>query len=107
MAEINSFSEGLDAVLEALRPYNNQAGEASFPRHADLGGARRIEAQSLRQWFENVSDTVCRGHPERIALEENIAVLAKVCWRENKRLFDTVAKLVQSPTLSAVSKVNS
>jgi len=86
MAEINSFSKGLDVVLEALRPYNNQAGESSFPPFVKLNDMRRRKGEPLRQWFENVTKTICKGNPERIAMEENIAVLAKVRWRENKRL---------------------
>lgn len=87
MAEVNSFSKGLDAILEALRPYNNQAGESSFPRHANVDGVRRDAARPLRHWLEDASNTLCEGHPERIAMEENIAVVAKVCWRASKRLF--------------------
>jgi hypothetical protein len=87
MPNINSFSKGLDGVLEALRPYNNQAGESSFPRHIDAGALRRGGDQSLRPWFQQICHNVCEDHPERIAMEENIAVLAKLRWRKKKQLF--------------------
>jgi len=87
MSNINSFSTGLDRVLEALRPYNNQAGKSSFPRNGNADSMRRGKGQSLHQWFSRVCQDICGGEPERIALEENIAVLAKLCWRDHKQLF--------------------
>ena len=87
MPDINSFSRGLDGVLEALRSYSNQAGESSFPRHTDAGQVRRAKGEALRSWFVRVCHEIFNDQPERIAMEENIAVIGKLRWRENRKLF--------------------
>lgn len=78
------FSDAVDALLQAVRPYGRDSSE--FPPALDETDARRNPGETLHEWFVRVVDQFCGGNPKRTALEDNIAVFVNLSWRHRKRL---------------------
>jgi hypothetical protein len=85
MANSRSFSEGVDDLLDALRPYGRQ-GAKVFPPMLDGTQARRGPGENLHQWFVRVVDQFCVGDPKRTAVEDQLAVFLKLGWNDQRRL---------------------
>ncbi len=84
MAESQSFSESVDRLLQAIRPYGQ--ARVCFPRSLNGADCRRDEGESLQQWFVRMVDQYCQGDPNLVALEDNIAVFVRTEWRGRTQL---------------------
>jgi hypothetical protein len=80
MADSQSFSDGVDNLLQTVRPHGRAA--SAFPPELDETQARRSPGENLHDWFVRMVDQVCDGEPKRIAIEHNIAVLLKLAWKD-------------------------
>lgn len=80
-----SFSNGVDRLLEAIRPYAGR-GEAHFPKVLNESEARLADNEDLHSWFVRLVDKFCGGEPERVALEENIGAFVTVRWLSKTEL---------------------
>lgn len=85
MRNSRSFSDGVDRLLDAIRPYAGQ-GEAHFPRGLDASKARLADNEEVHSWFVRLVDTFCEGEPKLVALEENIAVFVTLRWLSKTEL---------------------
>ena len=85
MANSRSFSEGVDDLLEAVRPYGRQ-GARVFPPKLDETQARRGPGENLHQWFVRIVDQFCDSEPKRTAVEDQLAVFLKLGWNDQRRL---------------------
>jgi hypothetical protein len=85
MAEARLFSEGVDRLLEAIRPYGG-LDRVAFPQNLTESGARRSPAEPLHAWFVRLVDAFCEGNPKRVAVEDNIAVFVRLVWKNKTRL---------------------
>lgn len=85
MAENPLFSEGVDRLLVAIRPYGG-LDRVAFPPSLTEADARRSPGESLHTWFERLVIKYCEGHPNRVAIEDNIAVFVRLVWTKKKRL---------------------
>ena len=81
MADGQSFSVGVDVLLQAVRHYGRRDTSA-FPPSLDESQARRSPGESLQEWFKRVVDRYCDGEPKRTAVEDNIAVFVKLKGRK-------------------------
>ncbi len=84
MPESRSFSAGVDDLLEKLRPHGRR--ESCVPDKLDDGTSRRKAGEELRSWFIRMVDTFCDGDTGPVKLEDNIAVFARLRWRDRKGL---------------------
>src|SRR5271157_598626 len=85
MAESHLFSEGVDRLLEAIRPYGG-LDRVAFPQNLTESGARRSPGEPLHGWFVRLVDAFCEGNPKRVAVEDNIAVFVRLVWKNKNRL---------------------
>ena len=79
------FSDGVDRVLDAIRPYRGD-GLATFPKDLSKSEARRSPSEPLQAWFKRLVDKYCKGDPRRVAIEDNIAVFVQLKWQNKDRL---------------------
>lgn len=99
MPEIRSFSDGLDDLLEKIRPYGGY-GNISFPHALTESAARRPPQESLFTWFKRLVDSFCAGDLTRVAIEDNIAVFARLRWDSKyQRIYDNVQAIIATDDL--------
>ena len=94
MANSESFSLGVDNVIQQVRPYGRLA--STFPNGLDANDTRRSGGETLQQWFVRLVDTYCNGDPDRVAVEENVAIFASLKWRKDELCFASIPALVTS-----------
>lgn len=85
MAESQLFSDGVDRLLKAIRPYGG-LDRVAFPQNLTETAARRSPGEVLHAWFVRLVNDFCEGHPKRVAIEDNIAVFVRLIWKNKKRL---------------------
>ena len=84
MSESQSFSIGVDRLLQDIRPYGRT--ESCYPRLLDDAQSRRKANECLQQWFVRMVDQFCAGDPKVVALEDNLAVFVRLGWKDKKQL---------------------
>ena len=84
MRNVQSFSTGVDRVLQIIRPYGRP--ESRFPPDLKIEESRRRSDESLHAWFVRLVDQFCEGEPKRFALEGNLTIFAGLGWFATKRL---------------------
>ena len=94
MAQSQSFSLGSDNVLEAVEPYGRP--KSAFPWDLDVDDAKWRRSETLHQWFKRLVDKHCKRHPEVLALEDNIAILALLNWDKQRIIYASVPILIVS-----------
>jgi hypothetical protein len=85
MAESQLFSEGVDRLLTAIRPYGG-VDRVAFPQNLTETAARRSPGETLHAWFVRLVNEACHGEPKEVALEDNIAVFVRLIWKNKKQL---------------------
>ncbi len=84
MHSCQSFSIGVDRLLQDIRPYGRQV--SCFPRDLDDAHSRRAGGETLQQWFVRVVNQLCGGAPKLVALEDNLAVFVRLGWKDRRQL---------------------
>ena len=77
MAESQLFSDGVDRLLKAIRPYGGP-DRVAFPQNLTETAARRSPGEVLHAWFVRLVNDFCEGHPKRVAIDDNIAVFVTI-----------------------------
>ncbi len=97
-----SFSDGIDKVVEIVRPHGAPP-ETAFPSlPLDVTDTRRRSGDNLHEWFKRLVDKYCQGDPTQIRIEDNIALMAKFKWdklEKNRLIYASVPILVTESTL--------
>lgn len=84
MLEGQSFSIGVDRLLQCIRPYGR--AESSYPPELGDAPSRRKSDECLHQWFVRLTDQFCDGNPKLAALENNLAVFVRLGWKGKRQL---------------------
>jgi len=84
MPESNSFSVGVDRLLQAIHPHGRP--ETSFPLAMGDEDSRRRSGERLNPWFVRMVDQFCAGEPRLAALEDNLAIFGRFQWEGGNRL---------------------
>ena len=92
MAQPRSFSQGMDTVLHALRPYGAR-NMTAFPTGLREDDIKR-RGETLHQWFKKLVDGRCMRDASQLAMEENIAILAVLKWEKERIVGASVSILV-------------
>jgi hypothetical protein len=92
MDQPQSFSFGSDNVLKALHPHQRSA--TAFPLGLTVDGVKWRSGETLDQWFRRLIDKYCKGDPTQLAMEENIAILAVMSWKNRLITGASVTALV-------------
>jgi hypothetical protein len=95
--EAESFSDGVDNVIALVRPHGRP--ETAFPTGLDVADTRRVSGEDLHGWFVRLVDKYCRGDPQLIAVEVNVALMAKFRWEKDRLVYASVPTLVAAVTL--------
>jgi hypothetical protein len=83
MRESQSFSVGVDRLLQAVQPHGQLV--SCYPGDLDEARARRNSGESLHAWFCRIVNQ-CGGDPQHFALEDNLAVFVRLGWKDRKQL---------------------
>lgn len=82
------LSSGVETFLRAIDTWGRAEGETRYP--PDIKNLQNTKFKnsdnSTRDWFVRVVDQELSGHPERCAIEENIAIFATLKWEEGRKL---------------------
>lgn len=92
MSSSNSFSYGVENLLGRVRPHGRPA--TVYPEGLVGNDTRREDAESLHQWFVRLVDKYCDGDPNRVAVEEHIAVFASFAWEQDRLAYASVPTVV-------------
>ncbi len=82
----SSFSYGVDAFLERLKPHGQPEGERAFLDKVDRALVRFQGPETIKQWFDRCVKTFMPAGIEQWPLEENLAAFAIVSWKPTNEL---------------------
>lgn len=81
-------SSGAETLFRSLNTWGRTNGENNYP--PGIKNAQNIKFKNsdstARDWFVRIVDEELDGHPERCAIEENIAIFATVKWEQEREL---------------------
>ncbi|MGC8539932.1 MAG: hypothetical protein ACP5QA_04800, partial [Phycisphaerae bacterium] len=92
-----SFSTGVDKLLDNIRPYGRS--ETHFPAKLNKTDPRQMTGENCHAWFVRLVDQCCDRNPAIAGIEENIAILATLIWKEGRLVYASVQALVTEQTL--------
>lgn len=79
------FSHSSATLLRILNPYKKSNGERHFPHQLKnrQGETKFSKSESAQQWFIRITQDILNNDVQSCQIEENIAFLASIKWRNN------------------------
>jgi hypothetical protein len=94
MPDSQLFSDGVDRLLQAIRPHGRP--RTSYPLTIDGSGSRQEPNESLQGWFRRLVNLHCTGDPKRTAIEDNIAVFVILKWESDRLTYANIQTIWSS-----------
>ena len=94
MAESDFFSYGVEQFLPQIQPRGGRIDHVVVPQNLPAQDARRNQKEPLHDWFVRLISLHCNKDPNRVELEENIAIFAQLRWSNYKLRYANIQTII-------------